>query len=558
MYKKVFLKKVKDNKYLVHLWQDSGYSQLMWKYPAYFRTSSETQYKDLNGNYLQKVLDWKKDDAGLIFNDMPPYQRFLIDYYGDNQEMAQSYNEVFFDIEIEMGGALTNEYIKSAPKPVTSIAWYHKQLDQWGLVILDPKSQIQTSKVENKEIISCKTEQELLLIWLEKLQEMEPDVLIGYNSDYFDIPYLTYRIKRVLGDDAMYTMSPIREVRDISDWRPDTPIQIGGLECLDFLQLHKNFSQKAEPTYKLSAIGKKYVNLDKIEYEGTLDMLFKSDINKFIEYNFRDVEIIVELDKKLNYLNITKNIANKGRINLSEVTISSRILDGAISNYLLNQNIIPPSKDINQVTKAGFAGGFIFCPEAGLFSYEFDLDLESLYPGIMRTLNMGKETYVGRIIYEEDRTCSYSAIDIKDMDRELIIENAKGKQTQIHSKDLYNLIIDNKFAVSANGVMFRTDFKSVFAIILEKWFKERVDFKNLMKKYYKEGNKEEGDKYNFYQWAVKILLNSLFGSTALKSFRYGSSIMSEAITLTGWRVIQGTAKCINTNMNLVMNDKIKL
>ena len=134
----------------------------------------------------------------------------------------------------------------------------------------------------------------------------------------------------------------------------------------------------------------KIENLGKIEYEGNLDRLFESDVNKFIDYNFRDVEILVELDKKLEYLSLVKNLSHKGKHNYSEVYANTKTQDGAISAYLLSQKIIPPAKERQQFSKKNYAGGYLFCPKAGIYNYIYDLDLTSLYPSIIMTLNIRK------------------------------------------------------------------------------------------------------------------------------------------------------------------------
>ena len=227
---------------------------------------------------------------------MTPYQKFLVEKYGVNDEPSTTQKEVFFDIETEMGDALTEDYIKSAPKKVTSIAWYDKQVDQWAILILDPKSQLNRTKAKNKEIIPCKTEEELLLKFLERFREIDPDIIVGWNSDYFDIPYLYYRMCNVLGEDVARYLSPIGYVRE-TPWYKDQYIQIAGVESLDYMRLHKKFSWADEPSFKLDAIGEKYAGLNKIEYDGNLDKLFEEDPLKFIQYNFRDVEILKVLDE---------------------------------------------------------------------------------------------------------------------------------------------------------------------------------------------------------------------------------------------------------------------
>jgi DNA polymerase elongation subunit (family B) len=559
-YKKVFAQRTGNNKHRIHLWTDLGYEKVEWVNQSYIECHPhDATYTGLNGESLKKTATWNSEDTKLHFHDIPAHQKFLIEKYGIDDEPSVTHRELFFDIETEMGDALTEEYIKSAPKKVTSIAWYDKQVDEWGILILDPKKQINNTKTENKEILPCNTEQELLAKFLEKFREIDPDIVVGWNSDYFDIPYLYYRMCNVLGEDMARHLSPIGYVRE-TPWYKDQFIQIAGVESLDYMRLHKKFSWADEPSFKLDAIGEKYAGLNKIEYEGSLDKLFETDVEKFIQYNFRDVEILKVLDEKLEYLSLVKNLSHKGKHNYSEVYANTKTQDGAISAYLLSEGLIPPAKERNPISKQNYAGGYLFCPKAGIYNYMFDEDLTSLYPSIIMTINIGKETMVGRIIDADDRNNRLGLNDLlkRDPEEELMIENAKRSRTKVKVGRLISMIQQNELSISANGVMFNTNRESVLSTILKKWFDERVMYNNLKKKAFKEGNKELGAGFHMKQYTMKILLNSLYGATALGSFRYGNVILSEAITLSGQRIIQESALTANRHMNRVIKGEIEL
>ena len=584
MYKKIYEQGRGENKHLIHLWTDSGYEKVEWNNYAYKECrEEEADFRGLKGEPLRRTHDWDRNTKGLHFADISAHQKFLIEKYGTNDETSQTCREVFFDIECEMGGALTEEYISNAPKPVTSIAWYDKQMDKWEIVILDKKGQLKHTKTNNKEITPFRYEADLLDSFLSKMEAIEPDMLIGYNSDYFDIPYLYYRICNVLGEDEAKRLSPIGLVKHAKNnqywYKADMYVDIAGIEPMDYMRLHKKYGWEDEPSWKLDAIGEKYVGINKVEYEGSLDRLFEEDIHKFIQYNFVDVEILVELDKKLQYLALTRNLAHKGKIKYHEVYASSKIHDGAISAYLLSQGIIPPGRPHGE-KKLNYAGGYLFCPKAGLYKYMFDEDLTSLYPSIIMSLNIGRETIVGKIALESlpdnlreygpysekpDRNNYLGLSDLREMDpeEELIVMDPNRKsnpRATIPVGQLINMIEKNNWAVAANGTFFRTDKESVLSTILNKWFNERKMYKNEMKKSYKAGDTEKGEYYHLMQYTMKILLNSLYGATALNSFRYGMplSILSEAITLSGWRIIQESALVANRHMNKVIRNQIKL
>jgi DNA polymerase elongation subunit (family B) len=578
--------KLDTNYFEMHLWEDDGKHQIIpYKNSAYVTCpEGKHTHRGLNGEYLKSTTDWyfsknpkyaDKSTRGLHFHDMPPYQKFLIDRYGTNDEPSKNHKEIFFDIEIEMGGALTEEYIQSAPKPVTSIAWWYKQKDEWVILILDEKKQLKHTKAKNKEIVPFNTEKELLKNFISRMKEISPDILIGWNSDYFDIPYLYYRICNILNKKTASYLSPLGEINSKKDswykdpitevykskwYTKDQFVNIVGVESLDYMRLHKKYSFRDEPSFKLDVIGEKYAGINKIEYEGSLDRLFEEDIYKFIQYNFRDVEILKALDEKLEYLALTKNLAHKGKHNYSEVYANTKTQDGAISAYLLSQGIAPPAKDANPISKKNYAGGYLFCPTAGIFKYMFDEDLTSLYPSIIMSLNIGKETLAGRIIMEDEKVvvenkeifnCHYALNDLEKMDPNdtLLFEFPDRKREYLKIKDIIKTIKIKKYAISANGVVYKTDRESVLSTILNTWFQERKDYKAKMKKAYQSGDKESGEKFHLLQYTMKILLNSLYGATALGSFRYGNVILSESITLTGQRIIQESALFANRNMN---------
>ena len=549
--------------YKIHLWDDEeGYIEEKYRRTAFtVCQEQEAEYLGLNGEYLKETPQFKNADDGLHFHDMPPHQRFLINKYGTDDTVSKNQKIVYFDIEIEMGGRLTEHYIYTAPKPVTSIAWYYPNpftgKDQWFILILDKKKKLKvTKKDDNKVIFPCDSEETLLELFIRFMQTSQPDALVGFNSDYFDIPYLYHRIRNVLGEGEARKLSPIGIVKYK---KPDNPywshrdmfVDIAGVESLDYMRLHKKYSWKDEPSYKLEAIGEKYAGIGKIDYDGTLDTLFRDDIDKFIDYNFRDVEILVKLEEKLQYLELTKNLSHKGKINYSEVYANSKVHDGAISAFLLSINIIPPRRDKNPITKKGYAGGYLFCPQAGLFDYVFDEDLTSLYPSIIMSLNIGKETLVGRILGKNDRDNRVGFNDLNKMDpeEELVFEDPTRNISYLKVKDAIKTIKEKKYVVAANGTLFRTNRKSVLSTILDKWFNERVHYTAEMKKAFKSGNKELGATFHMKQYTMKILLNSLYGATALGGWRYGNVFLSEAITLSGQRIIQESALFVNKHMN---------
>lgn len=568
------------NTSVMWLWEDddSEPTPHQWSYKA-FVEDENGENVGLNGEKLKPITNWvysKNPDyshnntPNLHFQDMSHEQRFLIEMYGTNDEPSKGHRELYYDIECEIGGALTEEYIERAPMPITTIAYWDKTPDEWVILVRDKKKTLKTTKAKNKKIISCESEAELLDKFIDHIITIRPDILVGYNSDYFDNPYLYYRMCNVLGKDRADQMSPLYgkvkqpvSSRKYTKYVPGgSAVKFKGIESLDYMKLHKKYSWKDEPSWRLDAIGEKYAGVNKIEYEGNLDQLFETDIYKYIQYNFRDVEILKLLDEKLQYIALTKNICHKGKHNYEEVYFNSITQDGAISAYLLSQGIIPPSKEKYPKKKFNYAGGYLFCSKPGLYKNLFDLDLTSLYPSIIMSLNIGKETFEGRIIDTDDRNSRLGLNDLeaKDPDETVLFESKHGTKSRISIGELIKGIKTRKYAVAANGSLFSTDRESTLSTVLSKWFDERVFYKDKMKEAYKAGDTEQGEYYHLMQYTMKILLNSLYGATALPNFRYGMnySILSEAITLSGHRIIQESALCANRYMNKVLRDEIKL
>jgi DNA polymerase elongation subunit (family B) len=331
--------------------------------------------------------------------------------------------------------------------------------------------------------------------------------------------------------------------------------------------LFKKYIVKQEPSYKLNDIGEKYVKLNKIEYEGSLDRLFQTDINKFIEYNLRDVEIIIALENKLKFIDLTVAICHLCHVPYEQIYLSTVLNDGAILTYLKRQNIVSPNKpttvnpSLKESTNDEYAGGYLKDPTPGLYEWVIDLDFTSLYPSIIRSLNMGIETLIGRIVNsgKYDNQWSYNELTEMDSDKMITIEKLNPdyttSRTQVSVGKITKLIEDNNWIVAASGAIFRTDKSSVVCDVLTDWFNKRVEYKNLMKKAYKAGDAVKGEFYNRRQHAYKIKLNDVYGCYAINGWRYtdGHKIISSAITLTGQRLLQESIAYMNKHIDKILN-----
>lgn len=541
-------------------WVDFKYT------PELYQIHPKGKYKTLDGKLANSTDKYNWKDNSLYEYDVDKLTRVLIETYKDSDDAPSFHNIVYFDIECEIGGTLTSEYIKSAPMKITSIALYDDTTKTNYCLILDENKQLENKQLENKKIIPFNSESDLLTYFLTLWEELDPTIITGWNSGFFDVPYLYYRLCNVLGPGQAIRLSPLRKL-NFTEWDISQPIEIGGINHLDYMLLFKKFIVKQEPSYKLNDIGEKYVKLGKIEYEISLYNLFQEDIDKFIEYNLRDVEIIIELEKKLKFINLTIDICHLCHVHYEQIYLSTVLNDGAILTYLKRKNIVSPNKpttinpSLKESTNDDYAGGYLKDPIPGLYEWVIDLDFISLYPSIIRSLNIGIETLIGRIVNNSKYDNQWSYSELLKMKRsdlvtiEKLNENFTTSRTQVSVSKIIELLESNKWMIAASGAIFRTDKSSVVCEVLTDWFNKRKYYKKLMSESYEAGNQALGDHYNRLQHAYKIKLNDVYGCYAINGWRYtdGHKIISSAITLTGQRVTQESIIFVNKLLNKKLN-----
>lgn len=548
----------------------TGWSQFQYQ-PTYWRRVDEWQENAqpiLTGGWAIPTKKYNKEDPNLLEKDIDKELVVLRElYYKYDDVVPEWHNIVYIDIEIEMGGALTPEYVKAAPMPITSIALIDVTTKQKICLIVDKTKEIKEYNQDGKHIIPCGSEKELIKRFLDKLEELDPTILVGYNSEYFDIPYLYFRIQQQLGDEVL-RLSPIRKI-DYRDFAGQHQITIGGINHLDYMLLHKKYIMKEEPSYKLGDIGLKYVDLGKVEYEGNLNTLFKNDINTFIDYNLRDVEIIEALESKLKFIDLTIMISHICNIPYESVYWNTVMNEGAILKHLRREGIVSPNKPTthNSRLKSNnetYAGGYLLEPIPGLYFDVIDLDFTSLYPSIIKSLNLGIETLVGRIkvnynaTYEQNH--SLEKLKQRDPEEEVVVErlnktNYTLKSAKIKLKTLIDLIEKNDYTIAASGAIFDTNEQSVCSTILQGWFEKREHYRALKKKAGKEEDWANYKLYDLFQHAFKILQNAMYGTYAKNGWRYtdGHLICSAAITNSGQRLDQESIDFVNKKLNTELN-----
>ena len=561
MYQAVYYDKEEKQYYLRDdRWE--GFKTLQ-HWPTLYQPDPDGEFETLEGTRVsptKRMDDWK--DPKYFEKDVDKLTRLLVDYYYESDDTPKFHNIVYLDIECVVAGALTEENIKDPKGEITAVALYDHNSKKYFCLILDKEGKMSKAESEDKIIIPYTSEKELLSGFLDKWYELDPTIITGWNSGFFDIPYLYYRIKKVMGESLANTLSPIGKIKFTPQYQ-DQPVNLGGINHLDYMLLFKKFITKQEPSYRLGDIGKKYAKLEKIEYQGSLDRLFAEDVDKFIEYNLRDVEIIVELEKRMKFMELTVTIGHLCHTTYESIYFSTVLNEGAILTYLKRKGIVSPNKPTTynpalQTLQEEYAGGYLKDPTPGLYEWVIDLDFTSLYPSIIRSLNMGIETLVGRVVNRGKFDNQWSLKELKLMDPNTVVTIEKVKKdrrlshTQVKVGDLIEIIEGNDLIISAPGVMFRKDKSSVVCEILSDWFAKRQEYKKLMKKAYKEDNDPVmGSFYDRRQHAYKIKLNDVYGVFAINGWRYtdGNKFISKAITLTGQRLTQESIVFVNNWLN---------
>ena len=587
MYQNIFVSK-KDN--IIHLWDDKkGYVKVPYR-PYAYRKREGGMYRSIYGDELEKVYKFNPKDPSLFESDVPAETRILIDAYEDSDEPSEGHRVVYLDIEVSTEGGFPN--VEEADKEITAIAIYDSCTSKYTAFILDKEHKLQDFVKENVEVRSFTDEDSLLMHFLTKWEEIQPTISTGWNSDNFDMPYLFRRMKNIVGPNNAKRLSPI-QVAYINDW--NKKVIVAGVTHLDYMTLYKKLNIKQEASYALGAIGKKIVGMEKIAYKGSLDDLYKADINKYIEYNLNDVQIIVALEKKLQFIELARAICHKGHVPYEWYEMSSRFIEGAILMYLRRKGQVAKNKSLDgrdeyetqmEDNEQGFEGAYVKAPTPGRYDWVFDLDLTSMYPNIIISLNLSPETKVAVInkieydnSYVEDRTkeiredyenlsdgaqkktpfAQYLEQRLYAFNARLFAQDKIGKYhvgSTVYTNDEFKqLVTQSNLSVASNGVMCKKDKTGVIPEILVKWFDERKDLRKLAKKH---ADLKEWEKYEFYdgrQKVQKVLLNSIYGVLGLPIFRFYDKDNASAVTITGQDIIKSTGKAINECFKRSLNEK---
>jgi DNA polymerase elongation subunit (family B) len=544
-----------DDEQTVYIWDDAkGLVTLPlsdFNY-AYVKDPSG-KYLSMTGVRVSKTRRFTRGHPNIFESDLPKETRVLTDLYLNEDSPSEGNIVLFFDIEVSMTNGIPD--IHTPNNEVTSIALYDPTIKKYIVLVLDKTAMYENKSTEETDIIFCTSEVELLHAFITVYEQIQPTIITGWNSNGFDVPYLYNRIRQVCGQSIANKLSPIGKVKYSERLER---YKIAGVSSLDYLDLYKKFTYTQQPNYRLDTIGRIEVNMGKVPYEGSLDQLFRDDLDKFIEYNLQDVRIIVEMDRKLKLIELVRGICHIGHVPYEDYPMSSRFLEGTIVTYLHRKGIIVTDKPQNAREKMealddgeeGFIGAFVKDPTPGLYDWVYSLDLQSLYPSIIMSLNISPETKVGYV-----RNWNMEQHFKKEIVAYVVEEKGIDTSMEMDYDTFMGFLVDNNLTISSNGVLYNNDKKGIIPEVLDTWFNLRVEYKNTMKKYVNEGNKELADYYDRRQHIQKIFLNSLYGVLGLPVFRFYDVDNAAAVTISGQDVIKSTAKVVNKYYEKLLGDE---
>jgi DNA polymerase elongation subunit (family B) len=494
----------------------------------------------------------------------------------------------FFDIEVDFDPEKGFSPTDDPFNPVTAISLYLDWLDQLVTLCIAPKHMTDdtaweiTRKFENTLLF--KSEIEMFETFFQLIEDA--DVLTGWNSEGYDIPYMVNRVTRVMSKDdtrKFCLMGQLPKPREYERFgKSETTYDLVGRIHLDYLQLYKKYNYESRHSYKLDAIGEMEVGENKTQYEGTLDQLYNKDWQKFLEYNRQDTMLLVKIHNKLKFLDLANALAHENTVLLPTVMGSVAMIEMAIMNEAHERGLVVPDKkrkndNADEIQQA--AGAYVATPKRGMHEWVGAVDINSLYPSAIRSLNMAPETIVAQVRqtltdkYMKDRglelakekkyykdgddavtgailweglfgSLEYTAVMNQERGTMLTVDYEDGRSVEMSAAEIWKLIFDSHrpWMLSANGTIFTYEKEGVIPGLLTRWYTERKATQKLAKEAYGT------DMYDYYdkrQLVRKILLNSAYGALLNEHCRFYDKRIGQSVTLSGRQIVKHMMSQIN-------------
>ncbi len=583
------------------VWERTDEGRTLYNFPApfyFYVPDDDGDYTSMFGDKLSRIdFDTSKEFNGakaecasngweMFESDIPPELKLLSEKYYN--VAAPKLHVTFFDIEVDYNPELGFSSIENPYAPINSVAYYHNWSKRMVVYAVPPDNYLgdpddliedsffdKVSKItdmpEGKvEIYFCKNEKELLQKLLEEIEDS--DVLSGWNSDFFDVPYVGKRIKLVLGTRAFNKMSftgagnPRWRVVEVMR-REMTTLDLSGRASLDYMVLFKKYEMYERPSYKLESIAEEMLpNLPKLEYEGSLAGLYRKDFPYFVRYNLRDTEILLGLEDQLGYVETANQMYHMSTGLSTHVTGTLKLAELATINYCHHDlgGIIVPDNHIPDVD-AQIQGALVLLPQVGMHEEISSVDLASLYPGAIRSLNISPETIIGQLTAQSYKKLTanqekmvidsgYADIEYATQQRkslqvyaaELIATNSDieidfvmedGTKLSAPASQFREVFEKKKWACSGYGTIFNQNQDGIIPTILADWYARRKEYKKLMAEAKDAGDDAKAMYYDKLQYVFKIKLNSFYGALTNKYFRFYDLRMGESTTGVGRKVL---------------------
>ena len=522
------------------------------KYKPYLfvQANAQTEHKNLKGEYVGKMqfdsmsetrefLQSYENVAGMNIYGLSdwPYMYIYDNYKGEIRYDPALVSVCSIDIETSIEGGFPD--IEEADKEITGIT-----IGRNGRKTTFGCGEYKEHQ-DNVQYYKCADESALLLAFLEVWNGSlySPDVVTGWNIEFFDIPYLVNRIRKVLGSDHAERLSPwkmLREYKVNSRGRDCICYAPIGVAVLDYIQLYRKFTYTEQESYRLDYIAQVELGEGKIDFrdEGytDLDDLRLRNFQRYIEYNIRDVEIVERLEDKLKLIELVYALAYDAKVNYEDTMTTVKQWDVITHNYLLDRNIVVPLNDKNKPDRA-FVGGYVKDPKVGMSKWVVSFDLNSLYPHLIMQYNISPETLVTRL---KDK------VSIDD----LLVGGAS---------QFGGYLDKTNCTIAANLCIYTKEKRGFLPSIMDRMYDDRTKYKKQMIEVKKEYEKtkdprlvKEIARLDNMQMAKKIQLNSAYGALGNKWFRWFDVNNAEAITTSGQLSIRWIENKLNDYLNKLL------
>jgi len=574
------------------------------KYVMYF-PSERGKYTSIYGERLDKFETTRWEEFQRECRLVPKTQQYESDmnpifrcFYEHYKNAASPHLHVgFFDIEVDYDPDRGFSSADEAFNPVTAISVYLTWLDKNFTLVLKPKTLTvdQASDIVDKfeDTVLCSSEAELLDVFLTLIEDA--DILTGWNSEGYDIPYLHNRIVQVLSKEhtkRLCLWNKFPKKREYESYgKPTVTFDLVGRVHLDYLQLYRKHTYHEMHSYRLDFVGEYEVGEKKVAYEGSLDKLYNEDFEKFIAYNRQDVMLLVKIDRKLKFIDLSNDLAHTNGVLIQTTMGSVQLIDNAITNEAHDLGLCIPIRrretevqkdsDGEDIEPTGIAGAYVADPVEGMHKWIGGVDINSLYPSAIRSLNMSKETVVGQIrpvgndrliqhrMQKEKRTFAdswnemFGIIEYNQvMNREMVmltVDFEDGTTVELSADELYQWIFENpkkQMTLSANGTIFDLSKEGVVPGLLARWYGERKIMQAKAKEFFKQADaetdldkkqeyKDQAEYWDRQQLIKKVGLNSLYGSIGNASSAWFDARIAQSTTLTGRCIVKHMGSKIN-------------